>query len=148
MRAKTNFEVLFNAKTEHLYRELESAKRNYEFAVKEFITSHLIPDREFEEAYENNPEPKPQFRNMYKRLNDFFTNEEWNLLEELNNDINPHPHHALPILCNGNKEVILPINYSPFASLFQNIAKKSNVVSDPSSLIVKNQIMMDSIRCL
>lgn len=53
MRAKTNFEVLFNAKTEHLYRELESAKRNYEFAVKEFITSHLIPDREFEEAYEN-----------------------------------------------------------------------------------------------
>lgn len=53
MRNKTNFESLFDAKTDHLYKALEGAKRNYELAVKEFITSHLVPDQDFDEAFEN-----------------------------------------------------------------------------------------------
>jgi hypothetical protein len=94
----------------------------------------------FEEAYNTNPEPKPQFLNRYKRLNDFYTTDEWNLLEELNSDVNPHLHQALPVLLDGlSKEVILLINYNHLASSFQKIAKKANVVTEASQLIVKNE---------
>lgn len=91
----------------------------------------------FEEAYENNPEPKAKFRNLFKRLDDFYTTEEWNLLEALDNDINPHLHKGLPELLDGCKEVILPVDYGHFGPDFQRIAKKSNVVSDAKDLIVR-----------
>ncbi|KAJ1339360.1 hypothetical protein BSLG_006014 [Batrachochytrium salamandrivorans] len=59
------------------------------------------------------PEPKPQFKNRYKRLNDFYTTDEWNILEELNNAVNPKLHSVLPVLFDGHsKEVILPIEVS------------------------------------
>jgi hypothetical protein len=94
----------------------------------------------FEEAYDTNPEPKLHFKNSYPRLNDFYTAEEWNILEELNRDVNPHLHQALPVLLDGlSKEVILLINYNHLASYFQTIAKKSNVVTEASQLIVKNE---------
>ena len=53
MRIKTNFEVLFDAYTGDSYKRLEKAKKEYELGVKEFITSHLISDFDFEEAYQN-----------------------------------------------------------------------------------------------
>lgn len=53
MRTKTNFEVLFDAYTGESYKHLEKAKNEYEMGIKEFITSHLIPDLDFEEAYQN-----------------------------------------------------------------------------------------------
>ena len=143
-----------------------SSSRHYKYSKaihssRSYLTSiaveldqiYPIPDRKskgkryvtigdiFEEAYENNPEPKPQFKNRYQRLNDFFTIPEWDLLEELNNDINPHLHQVqvLPELLGGHKEVILPVEFSHLVLYFQQIAKKSNVVSDHLSLIVKNE---------
>ncbi|KAK6092411.1 hypothetical protein MT418_007353 [Batrachochytrium dendrobatidis] len=97
-------------------------------------------DDVFEKAYEANPEPKPQFKNRYKRLNDFYTTDEWNILEELNNAVNPKLHSVLPVLFDGHfKEVILPIEVSHLGPGYQRIAEKSNVVSDASYLIVKNE---------
>jgi hypothetical protein len=94
----------------------------------------------FEEAYEANPEPKPQFKNRYRRLNDFYTTDEWNILEELNDAVNPKLHSVLEVLDDGHsKEVILPIEVSHLGPGYQRIAKKSNVVSDASHLIVKNE---------
>ena len=94
----------------------------------------------FEEAYQNNPEPKPQFSNLYKPLAKFFNTDEWDLLEGLNVDVNPQLHQVLPTQNDGvTKEVILPINYSHLATVFQRIAKRSNVVKEVRDLIVKNE---------
>ena len=94
----------------------------------------------FHEASENNPEPKPEFRNTYKRrLNDFFLGDEWKVLKKLNDIVNPDLHLVLPFLLDGRKEVILPIDVSHLGPNYQRIAKKSNVVSDESLLNVKNE---------
>lgn len=78
----------------------------------------------FEEAYEANPEPKPQFKNRYNRLNDFYTTDEWNILEELNNAVNPKLRSVLEVLFDGHsKKVILPIEVSHLGPGYQRIAK-------------------------
>ena len=88
-----------------------------------------------------NPEPKPEFRNRYtKKLNDFYTEKEWNILEELNDNVNPKLHEALTYGLDGKtKEVILPIEVSHFGQDFKRIAKKTNIVSEANDLIVKNE---------
>ena len=93
------------------------------------------------EAYEVNPEPKPELRNRYtKKLNDFYTETEWNILEELNDNVNPKLHEALTYGLDGKtKEVILPIEVSHFGQDFKRIAKKTNIVSEANDLIVKNE---------
>ena len=94
----------------------------------------------FEEAYDSNPEPKVQFRNRYPRLNDLYTTYEWNVLEDLNNTVNPKLHSVLPVLFDGvSKEVIVPIESSHLGPDIQRIAEKSNVVTEASHLIVKNE---------
>jgi hypothetical protein len=93
------------------------------------------------EAYETNPEPKPEFRNKVKnRLNNFFTVDEWNILEELNNCVNPEMHNVLAFLNDRiSKEVILPIEFSHLGPDYQRIAEKSNIVTEASYLVVKNE---------
>lgn len=92
------------------------------------------------EAYETNPEPKSPFKSRYKRLNDFYTIDEWNILEELNTAVTPKLHSVLEVLLDGHsKEAILPIEVSHLGPGYQRIEKKSNVVSDASHLIVKNE---------
>jgi hypothetical protein len=94
----------------------------------------------FEEAYNTNPEPKPQFLNRYKRLNDFYTTDEWNVLEDLNNTVNPKLHSELDVGIDGKTRwVVLPIQLSHMAATCQRIAKKTNVVTETSHLIVKNE---------
>ena len=94
----------------------------------------------FEEAYDSNPEPKVQFRNRYPRLNDLYTTDEWNVLEDLNNTVDPKLHSVLPVLFYGvSKEVIVPIELSHLGPDIQRIAEKSNVVTEASHLIVKNE---------
>ena len=89
-------------------------------------------------AYTYNPDPKPQFKNLYKKLNAHFTEDEWNILDNLNDAVNGHLH--LP-LNPGKvvKQLIVPTNFAGEEEIFQTIAKKSNVVSDASNLIVKNE---------
>jgi hypothetical protein len=53
----------------------------------------------FEEAYKTNPEPYPHFKNSYPVLNDFYTTDEWNILEELH-EIMDLVHLGLQIYCN------------------------------------------------
>ncbi len=94
----------------------------------------------FEEAYNTNPEPKPQFLNRYKRLNDFYTTDEWNVLEDLNNTVNPKLHSELDVGIDGKtRVVVLPIQLSHMAATCQRIAKKTSVVTETSHLIVKNE---------
>ena len=103
---------------------------------KKITFGHIL-----EEAYHVNPEPKPELRNRYmKKLNDFYSAKEWNILEELNDSVNPKLHEALAYGLDGKtKEVILPIEVSHFGQVFKRIAKMTNVVSDVNDLIVKNE---------
>ena len=86
-------------------------------------------------AYQQNPDPIPQFRNKFKKLNDFFTMDEWNFLDALNDAANGHLH--LPL--DPGEYLILPTAFAGKDKLSQRIAKKSNVVTDSSDLIVKNE---------
>jgi len=89
-------------------------------------------------AYSSNPDPMPQFKNLYKKLNAHFTDVEWNYLEALNDTVNGHLH--LPLNPGEDiKYLILPSDFSGYDKISQTIAKKSNVVSDASNLIVKNE---------
>ena len=89
-------------------------------------------------AYQQNPDPFPQFRNNFKKLNDHFTTDEWDILDDLNDAVNNHLHRPLnPGL--AIKHLIVPTDFSGEDDVFRTIAKKSNVVSDTSKLIVKNE---------
>ena len=89
-------------------------------------------------AYQQNPDPIPQFRNNFKKLNDFFTADEWNFLDALNDAANGHLHRPLNP-GSSTKQLILPSDFSGEEAICQRIAKKSNVVPDASHLIVKNE---------
>lgn len=86
-------------------------------------------------AYQHNPDP---LRNKFKRLNDHFTDDEWDFLDALNDAINGHLHRPLNP-GSAVKHLVVPTNFLGEDALFQTIAKKSNVVSDASHLIVKNE---------
>jgi hypothetical protein len=89
-------------------------------------------------AYSSNPDPKPQFKNLYKKLNSHFTDDEWNYLEALNETVNGHLH--LPLNPGEDlKYLILPSDFSGYDKVSQTIAKKTNVVTEESHLIVKNE---------
>ena len=89
-------------------------------------------------AYRLNPDPFPQFNNKYKKLNAHFNVDEWNYLDALNETVNGHLH--LPLNPGQDvKYLILPSEFSGNDKLSQIIAKKTNVVSDESNLIVKNE---------
>jgi hypothetical protein len=93
-----------------------------------------------QEAYGENPEPMPAFKNKYSRLNNFFTVHEWNTLEDLNDCVNPQLHSTLPVGTDGKtKELILPIAFSHLAPDYQRLAEKTNVVVSALDLIVKNE---------
>ena len=89
-------------------------------------------------AYQQNPDPNPQFRNNFKKLNDFFTADEWNFLDALNDAVNGHLHRPLNP-GSSTKQLILPSDFSGEEAICQRIAIKSNVVLDASHLIVKNE---------
>jgi hypothetical protein len=44
---------------------------------------YVTIDHVFSARFMPNPEPNPEFKGRYERLNDFFTNSEWNLLTTL-----------------------------------------------------------------
>ena len=74
-------------------------------------------------AYSSNPDPKPQFKNFYKKLNSHFTDDEWNYLEALNETVNGHLH--LPLNPGEDlKYLILPSDFSGYDKVSQTIAKK------------------------
>jgi len=89
-------------------------------------------------AYQQNPDPIPQFRNNFKKLNEFFTADEWDFLDALNDAANGHLHRPLNP-GSSTKQLILPSDFSGEEAICQRIAKKSNVVPDASHLIVKNE---------
>ena len=82
-------------------------------------------------VYQQNPDPNPQFRNNFKKLNDFFTADEWNFLDALNDAVNGHLHRPLNP-GSITKQLILPSDFSGEEAICQRIAKKSNVVPDAS----------------
>lgn len=89
-------------------------------------------------AYENNPEPKPEYRDKYPRLQDFYTEHEWSILEGLDKLVNPR-QLELAVGDGYSKKVILPIEVCHYGPYFQRIALKSHVVSELSHCIVKNE---------
>jgi hypothetical protein len=71
-------------------------------------------------------------------LRRFFEKDEWIYLESLNESVNGHLH--LPLNLGENvKYLILPCEYAGNDKISKKIAKKANVVSDESNLIVKNE---------
>jgi hypothetical protein len=75
---------------------------------------------------------------LYKKLNSHFTDDEWNYLEALNETVNGHLH--LPLNPGEDlKYLILPSDFSGYDKVSQTIAKKTNVVTEASHLIVKNE---------
>ena len=58
----------------------------------------------------------------------------------MNRIVNPKLHMGLPFYSDGySKQVILPIDLCHLEVSVQRIAAKSNVVSDPTHLILKNE---------
>ncbi len=89
-------------------------------------------------ASQHNPDPLPLFQNTFNTLNDFFTVDEWDFLDALNDAANGHLHRPLNP-GSSTKLLILPSDFSGEGLICQRIAKKSNVVADSSDLIVKNE---------
>ena len=89
-------------------------------------------------AYYQNPDPLPIFKNNFKKLKLHFTDPEWNYLETLHETVNGQLHLPLDPE-NELKYLILPDAFSGNDKISQRIAKKSKVVSDLSHLVVKNE---------
>lgn len=89
-------------------------------------------------AKNQNPDPHPQFRDRFKKLKENFTADEWAILEALHQAVNGHLH--LPLDPGESvKNLILPSDFSGLDKIYKRIAVKSNVVSEESHLIVKNE---------
>jgi hypothetical protein len=85
------------------------------------------------------PKPIPKLSNL-PDLKNYFTNQEWIFLEDLNNIVNPALHSELDLGIDGkSKEVILPIQISHLKATCQRIALKAKLVGDVNDLIVKNE---------
>jgi hypothetical protein len=93
------------------------------------------------EMWETNPEPKPEFRDRHtKRLKEVFEDVEWSVLTGLNDTINPaFPVELIPGKDGVSKEIMLPLPLSGHGPAFQRIAKKTNIVSELSHLVIKKE---------
>jgi hypothetical protein len=93
------------------------------------------------EAYNVDPLPKEEYRNEYKcTLNNFYSDNEWDVIEMLDNQVNPQLHVPLDTDADGeSKHLIVPQNMNQFKNYFKRIAKKTNVVRDESKLDVKDE---------
>ena len=82
--------------------------------------------------------PPPKLSNHTIPLKEMLTEKQWNLLIELNKEVNGHLHFPLSDV-NGTKTVILPLSLSHLSADFQAIAKQTKVVTKESDLIVKSE---------
>jgi len=73
-------------------------------------------------------------------LNDYYTYEEWDALELMNDVVNPELHAKLPEgYVEGTKELVLPVSIDQFGALYQIIASKTNLVAKKTNLIIKSE---------
>ena len=82
-----------------------------------------------------NPTPiHPHTTPLFQMLSKY----QWKILYHLNEMVNGHLHLELEEV-NGQKQVVLPMEFNHLSNQIKEIAKITNVVCDESNLIVKNE---------
>jgi hypothetical protein len=73
-------------------------------------------------------------------LKDYFSCDEWDVLVQMNDVVNPELHAKLQEgYIEGTKELILPVSINHFGPMYQIIAAKTNIVAEKFKLIIKSE---------